>query len=82
MSYPSQGTPIDNDFHPVDSDMSATDDHWGTQMAGDVLPMPGEKSMGSGQTGSAADYATGKAKDPKVKSIGMDTLKGWAGRQK
>lgn len=23
---------IDNDFHPVDSDMSATDDHWGTQL--------------------------------------------------
>lgn len=38
MSYPSQGTPIDNDFHPSDSDMSATDDHWGTQMA-DVTPL-------------------------------------------
>lgn len=21
---------IDNDFHPVDSDLSATDDHWGS----------------------------------------------------
>lgn len=33
VNYPSQGSPIDNDYHPVDSDMSATDDHWGTQMA-------------------------------------------------
>lgn len=68
---------IDNDYHPVDSDMSATDDHWGTQMA-DVTPGP---TGGSGQTTQAAEYATGKNKDPKVKSIGMDTLKGWAGRQ-
>lgn len=73
---------IDNDFHPVDSGLNATNDHWGTQLAGDVLPMPGEKSMGSGQTSSAAGYATGKISDPKVKSIGMDTLKGWMGRQK
>lgn len=73
---------INNDFHPVDSDMSATVDHWGTRLAGDVLPMPGDRSMGSGQTPAAADYAVGKAQDPKVKSIGMDTLKGWYGRQK
>lgn len=22
---------IDNDYHPIDSDLSATDDHWGTE---------------------------------------------------
>lgn len=30
---------IDNDFHPVDSGMDATDDHWGTKLAGDVVPL-------------------------------------------
>ena len=30
---------IDNDFHPVDSGLEATDDHWGTQLAGDVVPL-------------------------------------------
>lgn len=80
MSYPSQGTPIDNDFHPSDTDMSATDDHWGTvKMAGDVVSGP---TGGQGQTTTAAPYAVGTAKDSKVKSIGMDVLKGWAGRQK
>lgn len=79
MSYPSQGTPIDNDFHPSDSDMSATDDHWGTKMAGDVVSGP---TGGQGQTSSAAGYAVGKERDSKVISIGMPTLKSWAGRQK
>lgn len=76
-NYPSQGKEIDNDFHSVDSDMRATNDHWGTQLA-DVTPGP---SGGSGQTTQAADYAVGKKKDPKVVPIGMDVLKGWAGRQ-
>lgn len=51
------------------------------QMAGDVIPIAGEKSMGSGQTPSAAGYAVGKESDPKVQSIGMSTLQGWAQRQ-
>lgn len=28
--YPSEGKVINNDYHPIDSDMSATEDHWGT----------------------------------------------------
>lgn len=38
-TYPSQSSPIDNDYHPVDSDLSATNDHWGTKLAGDVVPL-------------------------------------------
>lgn len=29
---------IDNNFHPVDSGLNATNDHWGTQLA-DVVPL-------------------------------------------
>lgn len=79
MSMPASGKPIDNDFHPVDSDLSATNDHWGTQMAGEIKDGP---LGGTGETTQAVDYALGKKQDPKVKSIGMDTLKGWAGRKK
>lgn len=70
------GEPMDVDTHPAQSMPQATEHY-----AGDVLPMPGDRSMGSGETSRAVDYATGKAKDPKVKSIGMDVLKGWAGRK-
>jgi hypothetical protein len=28
--YPEQGSEIDNDYHPVDSGLDATNDHWGT----------------------------------------------------
>ncbi len=51
------------------------------QMAGDVLPMKGEQSMGPGPTSTAAGYAVGKQTDPKVQTIGMPTLQGWAQRQ-
>lgn len=71
-----QGTPMDPMDHPAYDKPDAT-----VHYAGDVLPMPGEKSMGAGQTSSSVDYATGKKKDPKVQSIGLDVLKGWAGRK-
>lgn len=50
------------------------------QYAGDVLPMPGEKSMGSGLDSRAADYAVGKKTDPKVVPMPIDTTRGWAKR--
>lgn len=33
VNYPSQASPIDNDFHPTDSGLEATNDHWGTKVA-------------------------------------------------
>lgn len=71
-----QGDPMDPGDHPATQMPQATQHY-----AGDVLPMPGERSMGSGATSSSVDYATGKATDPKVKTIGMDVLKGWAQRK-
>lgn len=50
--------------------------------AGDVLPMPGERSMGSGNTSTAVDYATGKATDPKVLPIGDKALRSWVKSKK
>jgi hypothetical protein len=38
----------------------------GTKMAGDVIPLAGEKSMGGGPDSSAVDYAAGKKTDPQV----------------
>lgn len=32
-NYPSQASPIDNDYHPIDSGLEASNDHWGTQVA-------------------------------------------------
>lgn len=80
VNYPSQGTEIDNDYHPVDSDMSATNDHWGTKLAGDVVSLP-STGRGGGHNIDAPAYATGAAKDPKVLSIGMPTLKAWSDRK-
>lgn len=71
------GTPMDVAQHPAYNVKPATD-----QYAGDVLPMPGERSMGAGPTSQAADYAVGKAKDPKIQSIGMSALKSWHDRNK
>lgn len=72
------GTPMDPGDHPATNVPDATEHHDGTKMA-DVTPGP---SGGSGQDSRAVDYALGKEKDPKIKSIGMDALKGWAGRQR
>jgi len=41
----------------------------GTEMAGDVIPLPGEKSMGSGQTLKATGYYYGTKTSPNVLSI-------------
>lgn len=68
---------IDNDYHPLDKGLEATNDHWGTQMA-DVSSGP---TGGSGQDSRAVDYALGKSKDPKVLPIGNKTLGDWAKRQ-
>ena len=65
----SQSDPAD---HPATS-MPQASQHY----AGDVLPIPGELSMGPGQDSRAVDYALGKAKDPKVLPIGNDTLRGF-----
>lgn len=67
------GEPMDVDTHPARSMPDATEHY-----AGDVMDGP---LGGTGQDSRAVDYALGKAKDPKVKSIGMDTLKAWAGRK-
>lgn len=64
------------DDHPAHDMPDATE-----QYAGDVLPMPGEKSMGSGQDSRAVDYALGKKISPGVSSIGNATLGSWARRQ-
>lgn len=60
-------------------------DSGSTQMAGDVLPMPGDRTLGSSSTqmgvdANAANYATGTKTEPKVLSIGAKTLTGWANR--
>jgi hypothetical protein len=78
-----QGEPSDPMDHEADSghNQSHNPGRAGMKTA-DVTPLPGERSMGSGETAAAAPYATGAAKDPKVISIGMPTLKAWAGRKK
>lgn len=74
------GSPSDPADHPATSMPQATQHY-----AGDVLPMPGERSMGSsssiaGVDPNAVPYSTGQKKDPKVLSIGEGTLRGWANR--
>lgn len=71
------GSPSDPADHPATSMPQATQHY-----AGDVLPMAGEQSMGSGPTTQAADYAVGKKSDPKVLPMPMSTTKGWADRVK
>lgn len=72
----SPGTPMDPGDHPAHNKPQATQHY-----AGDVLPINGEQSMGSGQDSRAVDYALGKSKDPKVIPIGNSTLRNWAVRQ-
>jgi hypothetical protein len=60
-------------------------DSGSTKMAGDVIPIPGERSPGSpsatfGVDPEAVPYATGQKTDPKVHSIGESTLRDWATR--
>lgn len=60
MTYPSQGSPIDNDFHPADSDLSATNDHWGTQVA-DVTPLHPPGTFARNTDGGDSVNAVAKA---------------------
>lgn len=66
---------MNQDDHPAHNLPDPT-----VQYAGDVLPIPGDQSMGSGQDSRAADYAVGKKTDPKVLPMPMSTTKGWASR--
>lgn len=52
-----------------------------THMAGDVISLPPPTGPGRGQSIDAPAYAVGTAKDPKVLSIGMPTLKAWSDRK-
>lgn len=52
-----------------------------TQMAGDVIPMKGELSMGSGPDKRAIDYAAGQKSDPKVIPMPATTTINWGRRQ-
>jgi hypothetical protein len=69
------GTETDPSDHPATSMPNATQHY-----AGDVIPMPGEKSMGSGLDSRAVDYAIGKKTDPKVVPMPIGTTHGWAKR--
>lgn len=69
------GSAMDPADHEASSMPQATQHY-----AGDVLPIPGEKSMGSGQDSRAVDYAIGKKSDPKVLPMPMSTTKGWSDR--
>jgi hypothetical protein len=69
------GSPMDPGEHAATS-VPQANQHY----AGDVLPIPGELSMGPGQDSRAVDYALGKAKDPKVLPIGDKTLRGFHNR--
>ena len=52
------------------------------RMAGDVLPIPGELSMGPGMDERAVDYATGKKSSENIKSIGMKALESFLHHRK
>lgn len=66
-TYPSQSSPIDNDFHPVDSDMSATNDHWGTQVAEATVSHLHPAGTFSRNT-QGGDIINGMAKDLGIKN--------------
>lgn len=74
---------MNQDDHPAHSIPDPTE-----QYAGDVLPIgtdPYSKQSPStlgASDASSVDYALGKKSDPKVLSIGRDSLKGWADRVK
>lgn len=54
------------------------DDGGKVRMAGDVLPIAGERSMGPGNDSRAVEYALGKKSDPKITPMPMSTTKSWA----
>lgn len=65
----------DVDSHPSRNMPQATQHY-----AGDVVSLP-STGRGGGHNIDAPAYATGTAKDPKVLSIGMPTLKAWSDRK-
>lgn len=69
--------PMQQDDHPAYNMPGPTE-----QYAGDVVSLPAPTGPGRGQSVDAPAYAVGTAKDPKVLSIGMPTLKAWADRKK
>lgn len=52
----------------------------GTQMAGDVIPLAGDRSMGSGPDTAALDYARGIKTDPKVVTMPAKQMNNSANR--
>lgn len=69
------GSELDVDTHPSRNMPQATEHY-----AGDVVELPAT-GRGGGHQIDAPAYATGAAKDPKVLSIGMPTLKAWSIRK-
>lgn len=67
--------PMAQEDHPAHNIPAATE-----QYAGDVLPIPGEQSMGSGMDSRAVDYAIGKKTDPKITPMPRSTTNDWAKR--
>lgn len=63
------------DDHPAHDMPDATE-----QYAGDVLPIDGDRSMGSGPDSRAVDYALGKKTDPKVTPMPIGKTKEWNDR--
>lgn len=63
------------DDHPAHDMPDATE-----QYAGDVLPIAGELSMGSGTDNRALDYARGVKTDPKITPMPRGVLKTGAER--
>lgn len=68
-----QGDAMEVSSHPAHDKPTATQHY-----AGDVLPMPGERSMGGGPTYDSLDYALGSKSNPKVVPIGNGPLKSWS----
>lgn len=65
VNYPSQSSPIDNDNHPVDSGLEASNDHWGTQLA-DVTPLHPPGTFARNTQGG--DVINGMAKELGIKN--------------
>lgn len=63
---------IDNDYHPIDRGLEATNDHWGTQLAGDVVPIrPPGPAMNAGKEGQKSNEKQQRPNmlDPKNSNI-------------
>jgi len=71
-NYPEMGAPMDHNDHPAmdlpEPGHSPRMEH-STKMAGDVISIPGEKSMGLGPDTAAFSAYSSNAKGGKVQSI-------------